>query len=176
VDRFVNNLVGTFSLAVSDAVTGSVADVVGHAGALGAAVSYLAQKPGCGVEQLREPLGLSQPAAARLVQQMVEAGLATRTSDSGDRRRAQVRLTRHGRDHAKALLDARRNAIDSMIRGLSPAEQDTLAALLSKALAAATVDWAHGQRMCRLCDVQVCPDDLCPIDVELLKRSIEERK
>ncbi|HEY5988800.1 MAG TPA: MarR family winged helix-turn-helix transcriptional regulator [Streptosporangiaceae bacterium] len=171
MDRFVNNLVGTFGLAVSDVVTESVAEVVGHAGALGAAVSYLFQKPGCGIEQLREPLGLSQPAAVRLVQQMVEAGLATRSSDSSDRRRVQIHLTRHGRAVAESLLAARRNAVDSLLSGLSPAEQDSLAALISKALAAAVVDRAHGEQMCRLCDVPACPDPRCPIEASICARS-----
>jgi MarR family transcriptional regulator, negative regulator of the multidrug operon emrRAB len=170
VDQFVNNLVGTFSLAVSDAVADSVADVVGHAGALGAAVAYVFQKPGCGIEHLREPLGLSQPAAVRLVSQMAEAGLATRSTDSSDRRRAQVHLTRRGRAVAEALLAARRNAIDSVLRSLSPAEQESLAALISKALAATAVDRAHGEQLCRLCDVRVCPDPRCPIEVSLCAR------
>jgi MarR family transcriptional regulator, negative regulator of the multidrug operon emrRAB len=170
VDRFANNLVGTFSLAVSDAVAESVADVVGHAGALGAAVSYVFQKPGCGIEQLREPLGLSQPAAVRVVNQMVEAGLATRSTDSSDRRRAQVHVTRRGRAVAEALLAARRNAIDSVLRGLSPAEQDSLAALISKALAAATTDRPHGEQLCRLCDVRACPDPQCPVEASLCAR------
>lgn len=175
MDSFVNNLAGTFGLLISDAVTESVADVVGHAGALGAAVSYLSQKPGCGIDQLREPLGLSQPAVARLVQQMVDNGLATRSIDSADRRRAQVRLTSRGRALAKALLDARRNAIESVISGLSPVEQESLAALMSKALAAATVDEAHGLRICRLCDVESCPECRCPIDQEILARAEAEQ-
>ncbi len=164
MDQFANNLVGTFSLLVSDAVADSVASVVGHEGALGAAVAYVFAEPGVGIERLRLSLGLSQPAAVRLVGQMVEAGLATRATDATDRRRAQVYLTRRGRDVADTLLATRRNAIDSVLRGLSPAEQDSLAALIAKALAQAKTDRAHGEYRCRLCDVRICPQPRCPVE------------
>jgi hypothetical protein len=77
---------------------------------------------------------------------------------------------------AEALLAARRNAIDSLLSGLSPPEQDNLAALVSKALASAVVDRAHGEVMCRLCDVQACPDPRCPIEASICARSAADQR
>src|SRR5271167_4925504 len=111
MDRYVNNLVGTFAVAVGDAVYAAVAEVAGHGGAMAAAVSYLHQEPDCGIEDLRAPLGLSQPAAVRLVNQLVEAGLARRSEDERDARRVCVRLTDRGRALARRILHARRDAV-----------------------------------------------------------------
>jgi DNA-binding MarR family transcriptional regulator len=163
VDEFVNNLVGAFGLAVADGLTRAVVGVVGHSGALAAAVSYLLQEPDSGIEDLREPLGLSQPAAVRLVNQMVEDGLATRSSDARDGRRVRIRLTSRGRSVAHGLLRAREQAINEVIGAFSPDEQRTLAALLSKSLAATTEQAADAERLCRLCDTRACPPDRCPI-------------
>jgi DNA-binding MarR family transcriptional regulator len=171
VDEFVNNLVGAFGLTVADALTGAVVDVVGHSGALAAAVSYLLQEPDSGIEDLREPLRLSQPAAVRLVNQMVEDGLATRSSDSRDGRRVRIRLTNRGRSLAHSLLRARERAIDEVVESLSPDEQRTLASLLAKSLAATTQQAADAERMCRLCDTRACPPERCPIGAAVTARA-----
>jgi len=167
MNRFVNNLVGTFALAVSDALSRSVTDIAGHSGALGAAVSYLAQEPDCGIEDLREPLGLSQPAAVRLVNQLVEGGLATRSGDARDGRRVRIRLTSSGAELAQSILRSRREAVDVAVSTLSAEEQRKLGVLLSKMLGGMTADRAQAERLCRLCDLRACPTARCPVEASL---------
>jgi DNA-binding MarR family transcriptional regulator len=164
VDAFVNNLLGTFCLAVSDALTDSVTEVAGHSGALGAAFSYLLQEPDCGIEDLRQPLRLSQPAAVRVVNQLVAAGLATRSENASDGRRVHIKLTRRGQTIARAILEARRRTIETMASSLTSEEQRTLASLLSKMLVATTEDRREAERICRLCDLDACPSDRCPVE------------
>jgi MarR family transcriptional regulator, negative regulator of the multidrug operon emrRAB len=171
VNRFVNNLVGAFSLVVSDALTKSTAGVVGHSGALAAALSYLQQEPGCSMDELREPLALSEPAVVRLVNSLVEAGLVIRSTDPRDGRRVRVRLSGRGRRIAANVLEARRRAIEGLLSTLSSKEQGDLGALISKALAAATENHAQGERTCRLCDVKACPESRCPIEASLNARA-----
>ncbi|HLN16126.1 MAG TPA: MarR family transcriptional regulator [Acidimicrobiales bacterium] len=162
MDEAVNNLVGTFGLAVGDAVNAAVAEVAGHAGAMAAGVSYLYQEPDCGIEDLRAPLGLSQPAAVRLVNQLVEAGLARRADDERDARRVCVRLTERGRALARRILAARREAVDRMLGPLSERDQRLLTDLVSTMLAGVTADRADAERLCRLCDVPAC--GACPVE------------
>jgi DNA-binding MarR family transcriptional regulator len=168
VDPYVNNLLGTFSLAVSDALTESVTGVAGHSGALSGAVSYLLQEPDCGIEDLRQPLRLSQPAAVRLVNQLVENGLATRTEDARDGRRVRIRLTRRGQTLARAILRARQEAIETMGSSLSSQEQSVLATLLTKMLAGTTPDRDDAERLCRLCDLDACPNARCPVEAAVV--------
>ena len=169
VDQYVNNLVGAFALAVSDALSGALTEAVGHSGALAAAVSYLLQEPDCGIEELRGPLGLSQPAAVRLVNQLVDGGLASRSGDTRDGRRVRIRLTHAGRRLAQSLLRSRREAIDAVISSLAADERRTLAVILSKMLGSMTDDRAHAERLCRLCDVRACPQETCPVEASVVQ-------
>lgn len=166
-NSFVNNLVGTFSLTVCDAMTESMTQVAGHSGALAAAVSYLFQEPDCGIEDLRAPLGLSQPATVRLVNQMVDDDLASRTVHSSDGRRVRVNLTRKGKALATRILKARETGIGSLISLLTPEEQDALGALLGKALSMPARNRSEGERVCRLCDVESCPSERCPVEASV---------
>jgi MarR family transcriptional regulator, negative regulator of the multidrug operon emrRAB len=164
VEEFVNNLVGAFSLAVTDAVTQAVTAVAGHEGAMSAAIIYLWQEPDCGIEELRVPLDLSQPAAVRLVNQLVETGLATRSEDAEDRRRVRVRLTAKGRARADELLRARHDAIAGFISRLQARDQRALADLLVKLFAVDPIRRDEAERVCRLCDVDACATRPCPVE------------
>src|SRR3954470_16045517 len=72
------NMLGAFALAVADRMRAETEAAVGHSGAAAAALVMVAQFPDRTVEFLRRAVGLSHPAAVRVVDRLVEAKLVRR--------------------------------------------------------------------------------------------------
>lgn len=162
VDRTAN-LLGALALLVGDALADEAERVRGRSGAAGAAIAVLAQEPGLGIEALRRPLRLSQSAAVRVVDALVADGLATREKGK-DARSVAVHLTEAGTREALAVLDARAAALDAVLAGLTPAQRSALGDLLDATLRTATTDRRHADAVCRLCDLDFCPLETCPVE------------
>jgi DNA-binding MarR family transcriptional regulator len=73
-----HNLLGAFVLAVADRIRVETENSVGHSGSAAAALVTIAHFPGRTVEFLRQAIGLSHPAAVRVVDRLVEQGLVRR--------------------------------------------------------------------------------------------------
>jgi MarR family transcriptional repressor of emrRAB len=131
----------------------------GRGATLGALVT-IAAHPDRTVEELRAPLGLSQPGAARLVQRLVDAGWAERRGPGG-RGGLRLRATDAGLRVVDEFVAERRAALLELLEPLTPEERDTLASLLERLLAARTSGLAGAKRLCRLCDRRVC--QRCPV-------------
>src|SRR4051794_7022091 len=101
------NLLGALALEVAHAEQRAAEAVVGQSGAGAAAIVVIAASPGRTIEQLRGPLGLTQPGATRLVERLVGAGWVER-SGPGGRRGFELRLTPAGEQLFDAMLRARR--------------------------------------------------------------------
>src|SRR3954471_5710461 len=69
------NLLGAFALALADRLRAETEAAVGHSGAAAAALVTIVQFPGRTVEFLRRAVGLSHPAAVRVVDRLVEQRL-----------------------------------------------------------------------------------------------------
>ena len=164
VDARSANILGAWLLLAADSLGATTEQAAGHRGALAATLVVLRQEPGIGIDRLGATLRVSQPAAVRLVNQLVEAGLARRGAGGPDGRRTSVRLTAAGTRAAGAVLKSRQRAIEDLLSGLSPAERDQLARLAEKACVAGIDGWLHAQQVCRLCDIVSCPPASCPVD------------
>jgi DNA-binding MarR family transcriptional regulator len=135
-------------------------EAVGQAGSAAAALVLIPARPGWTIEQLRAPLGLSQPGATRLVDRLEEAGWVERTGPGG-RRGVRMRLTPAGEEVFDRLLLARRAALAELLEPLSRAERAQLTELLEKLLAARAQDRPTLERVCRLCERRKCAR--CPV-------------
>jgi DNA-binding MarR family transcriptional regulator len=152
-DARTANLLGALGLEAATVIP------AGRGATIGALVT-IAAHPNRTVEELREPLGLSQPGAARLVQRLVDAGWVERSGPGG---RGGLRLTPTAAGSAvlDELFEARRAALLALLEPLSPAERDQLGSLLERMLAARTEGVTGAKRLCRLCERQVCAR--CPV-------------
>jgi MarR family transcriptional repressor of emrRAB len=164
VCRRLENLLGALAVGLSDAVTSAVETATGHAGAMGAALAILAQEPGLGIEQLRVPLGRTQSATVRVVDQLVAEGYAERRPGR-DQRSIAVFLTAKGTEAAARVLASRAQALSEAVAGLAPGERKALTATLEKVLTTITSDRAHADQICRLCDLAACPERACPVEL-----------
>jgi DNA-binding MarR family transcriptional regulator len=161
-DRDVN-LLGALVTAVGDAMRDATETAAGRGGATAAALAVLAQEPDLGIEELRVPLGLSQPATVRIVDRLVDGGLARR-GPGRDGRSISVRLSAAGRREAQRVLDRRAEVLRSVTAALSPADQQFLSRVVEQMLSGLTDDRAEADHICRLCDLTSCPLERCPVE------------
>jgi MarR family transcriptional regulator, negative regulator of the multidrug operon emrRAB len=164
MSKRLENLVGALAVALSDSITSAVETTAGHTGAMGAALAILAQEPGLSIEQLRVPLGRTQSATVRVVDQLVAEGYAERRPGR-DQRSVAVFLTEEGTRAAAGVLGSREDALTAALSTLSLGERKAFTATLEKVLAAITTDQAHADHICRLCDLAACPERVCPVDL-----------
>ena len=167
MSRRLENMLGALAVGLSDAITSAVETTTGHAGAMGAALATLAQEPGLGIEQLRVPLGRTQSATVRVVDQLVAEGYAERRPGQ-DQRCVAVFLTARGTRAASRVLASREQLLADAVSPLTPGERKALTGALEKVLDRITSDRAHADLICRLCDVAACPERACPVELAAL--------
>jgi MarR family transcriptional repressor of emrRAB len=156
------NLLGATALAVTDLALRHVTRAAGTSASGAAALVVLAASPGLGVSEVGRRIGLSQSAAARMVDSLEAADLVKRRPGSG--REVSVHPTSAGRNAAARLVEARGRPLDDLLAVLAPDEQAALAGLLGKLLVRLYAEVGSSERLCRLCDRAACTTNAtCPV-------------
>jgi MarR family transcriptional repressor of emrRAB len=157
-------LLGVLSLAATDRLRRAVEDSLGRGGAHAAALVHVDAHPGGSVSSLAAVLGVSQPAAVKLVDRLAADGLLERRAGA-DLRTWALHPTPAGRAAAAQVLAARAGELEVLVADLGPAEQQALEPLLERLVAGLAGDLPEALQVCRLCDRQACcgdgPD--CPL-------------
>ncbi|MET8678545.1 MarR family transcriptional regulator [Streptomyces sp. NPDC004647] len=153
-DMRLENLLGAAALTVSDRLTRAAADAAGVSASGAAALVTLLTSPGVGVTELGSRIGLSQPACARMLDQLSARGLVTRRSGSG--RVVPVELTEAGRDAARRALSARQRQLNALVDHLTEEQREALAAGLVPLLDGLFDAVGSEYVLCRLCDRKAC--------------------
>jgi MarR family transcriptional repressor of emrRAB len=159
------NLLGAFSLAVTDRVGAAVRDVAPSAGegpaGLVAAATFL---EGGSIEDLSQALGRSHSATVRLIDKLELRGLLERRG-ADDARSWAIVATESGGETARRILDARVAVLAELLEPLSPSERGELSRLLEKLLGGLASSGAERRRICRLCDCNACGHESghCPV-------------
>jgi MarR family transcriptional regulator, negative regulator of the multidrug operon emrRAB len=153
------NVVGAFALAAADAVRQAAEQTVGQGGAAPAALVTIGAYPGRTIEQLRRPLGLSQPGTLRLVERLEHEGWVAR--EASTRRGVALSLTKAGQRLVAQLSAAREASLSRLLDHLSDSQLVQIASAAEAVLAAQTTSRADLERLCRLCHRPHCPD--CPV-------------
>lgn len=78
------------------------------------------------LSELAESEGLNPTMLSRMVGDLVEEGLFTRTSDPADRRAAWVNVTDAGAELAARMRAERTTAVKAAMRELSPADAEAI--------------------------------------------------
>jgi DNA-binding MarR family transcriptional regulator len=156
------NLLGAASLAVTDLVLAGATRAGGVSASGAAALVVLAHAPDLGVTELGRRVGLTQSAAARMVDGLEAAGLARRHRREG--RAVHVRLTPAGEATVGEMLAARGAPLTEVLDALDDAERAALTDLLAKLLTRLYATIGDAETMCRLCDRHGCVKGaVCPV-------------
>lgn len=161
--RRTANLLGATALAVTDlALTGATA-AAGVSGSGAAALVVLGADPGISVTELGRRVGLTQSAAARMVDALEGRGLVERRPTLG--KWVAVHPTDAGRAAAADLLEARGDRLVAIVDTLPAADQEALARVLELLLRAVYAEVGSSERVCRLCDRPCCTEAgaICPV-------------
>ncbi|MDF3313773.1 MarR family transcriptional regulator [Rhodococcus sp. T2V] len=158
------NLLGAASLALTDLTVGGATSVRRLSASSSAALVSLFAHPGLSVSELGRRVGLSQPAAARMVDSLEADDLVERIPSPANRRWMTVRPTPQGNRLAQQLLRGRSAPLVDTVAKLDERDQQALAALLEKILTHVYEETGQGQRICRLCDPKSCTRSApCPV-------------
>lgn len=166
------NITGALAVGLADRIRNRTEVATGMTGAAPAALVSLGDLlAGRSTNDLANALALTHSGAVRLVDRLVESGLAKRRPGV-DLRTSSIVLTAAGRRASQRASSAREQAVDEALSGLTETELDALRPLIERLLSAVTAErLAARQRgeapagfLCRLCDPVACgrPTGNCP--------------
>jgi MarR family transcriptional repressor of emrRAB len=152
------------AVTATDRLRRAVESELAHGGSAPAALVHLQAYPGESLEAWRLVLGVSQPAAVRVVNRLVTERIGRRPRGP---RPPDWRAAPHGGGRPRGLrapltTDAKP---EGLLEVLEPDEQAALEPLLERLVAALADDRSHALRVCRLCDRRSCQSAPgCPLD------------
>ncbi|WP_117194460.1 MarR family winged helix-turn-helix transcriptional regulator [Rhizobium terrae] len=158
------NLLGALALAVTDEFYLTIRKRGNGGPSEAAALVEIATWPKETIDSLSRTLRLSPAGTTRLVDRLVREGLVTRDVGDADRRARTLSTTEAGRARVAVILAARREALDRALSQLDPEDQSALELVLERMLAAMTPDRETCDHTCRLCDIDSCPPNVCPVE------------
>lgn len=164
MDERTYNIVGALAIALHDEVMGAVEKGTDFSASASAALVNLLAFPNETIDTLSGPIGLTGSGTVRLVDRLVAAGLVERRVSDRDRRSVALVLTNKGRKVAQRALDGRRAAIAKALSVLTQDEKDSFSRAAEKVLGALSEDRHRADLICRLCDYQFCPQEICPVE------------
>jgi DNA-binding MarR family transcriptional regulator len=120
------------------------------------AMHFLSRHEPCTVGALADLVGVSPATVSEQIDRMVEADLAERTINPGDRRQVLVSLTPRAREWMRGINQQRRAQVEAAFEHLEPGERQTFVkglAALHDVLAASPERCASVEAMQRVFDV-----------------------
>jgi len=162
-DQLVN-LLGALSLALTDAQQQAAREASGLGTSACAALVVLSFYPGSSIAALAPILGLTHSVVVRLADTLVGQGLVARTAGAVDKRQVRLSLTPAGAVTSRAILEARRQTLDTALAAVPEAIRDAAGVAISAMLTGLTRSRAQADHICRMCDEAVCPGADCPVE------------
>ena len=161
----IENVVGALAVGLSDALLQGAENLAPEPGQAAAAITLLRHEPGMPIELLRRALHLSHPGTVRLVDRLVKNDLVERRRSLEDKRAVALHLTDEGEKSCDAILASRQNRLERALKVFSAEERETFGLLAQKLLKSLVENADHGYSVCRLCNLQACPQ--CPVEAAL---------
>lgn len=158
------NLLGALALIVGDDLARAAEEHGGRRGSAPAALVTIGTYPGRAIEEYSRALGLTHSGVVRLVDRLEADGIVERRRGY-DARSVTVHPTPVGEARVRAVLAERMRVLRAVLGLLSPEEQGQLERVAEKLLSALTTSRNRADRICRLCDLGACPQDVCPVEV-----------
>ncbi len=161
-DARTTNLLGAFLTGLSEQMSVRLEQESHVSGDAPAALVAIAYHEGRTVESLRRTLALSHSWTVRVVEKLEADGLVLKRIGS-DRRAVALYVTDQGRRKVQVIVRARRRCLDEVLGVLPIAEQKKLMHMLERMLGFISGDCDSSDAICKLCEVDVCPQNRCPV-------------
>lgn len=157
------NMLGALSITLASEVWEAINAEFGATGETGAAVVLLGVEP-LSIADLAGALGITHSGGVRLVNRLVNDGLAERQPNPKDSRAVLVALTGIGHARRERALGERADVLEPVLDVLTKTERAALQSALRKILARLVVSPVAGTQICRLCDESSCVPRGCPVE------------
>lgn len=165
-DKFVENVFGVFARALSDKMDDAVQAAVNLSNSACYSIVQIGSEPNASIETLRKMLSLEHSSTVRLVTGLEKKGLVQRIRGTAhDRREVCVVLTDAGESCFTSILEARSKVLSKAVERLDPEEKVTMLGLIGKMMPAIVKGGDDQHYVCRLCDLEVCPQEKCPVNL-----------
>lgn len=161
-DARTANLLGAFLTGLHDQMSRRLEQETDTTGDVPAALVAIAYNEGRTVEFLRKTLTLSHSWTVRLVAKLEKCALVQKKTGT-DKRAVALYLTEQGKRKVQGIVRARRRALDEVLAALPVKDHRVLTSMLERMLTAITGDEDCAESICKLCEVDVCPQNRCPV-------------
>lgn len=125
------------------------------------ALRYILLHPECALSALADGLGISNPAATKVMDRLERKRLVVRVQGV-DRRQVKAVLTPKGKEVAQAHLQLQMNSYASLFKSMSTPDLDALQAGLEAMVSAAVRQWPDWEQLCLRCGTGCAKQD-CPL-------------
>jgi DNA-binding MarR family transcriptional regulator len=156
------NLLGAFVTGLNGQLSRILEEQSEVSGEIPAALVAIAYNEGRTVDYLRRTLTLSHSWTVRVVEKLEKDGLVEKRPGC-DKRAVALFLTSQGKKMVKGIVRARRRYFDEILAVLPTKEHKHFTSMLERMLAFVTTDFYVGEAICKLCEVDVCPQNHCPV-------------
>jgi len=112
---------------------------------------FIQRHPFCSIRDLAEGLGVSHPAAVKMVERLVRKELVERRASAHDRRVVELSLSPLGQQCVDSVRSQRGHVLESYMAELTADEQEALFAGLQSFLSAALTDGETAEAVCLHC-------------------------
>lgn len=163
-EKYISNLIGVFATTVSTAIASKVSTLGGRSLNHEAALVAIHNHPDETIDVLSKVLALTHSGAVRLINALEQEGLVARHKSTQDSRAIVLRVTQHGSERVKDILQKRAIATLKVIEHLSDDQKQNFAKLLEMVMENLTDKKIEARRVCRLCDEGVCRKLGCPVE------------
>ena len=165
IDTFVGNALGAFGRALSDKVDLAWTIATGRTISSCYAINQIGCEPGSSIKTLSKMLNLEHSSLVRLLDQLERDGLIKRLDNKSDKREKNIFLSDQGEKTLTQLINARRCVMEPITGLLDDKEINTLHSLIEKMMPAVVVGGDDQHYVCRLCELEACPQEMCPVNL-----------
>jgi DNA-binding MarR family transcriptional regulator len=121
------------------------------------ALTHVGERQKCSVGDIAEGLGVTHPAAVKMVDRLLKKGLISRSVSPADHRQAEIQITPEGRRLVNAVRLERTQRLSRVLDQMSPADRRALIMGLERFVEAST-DARALDRICRSCQTLLPTD------------------
>jgi MarR family transcriptional regulator, negative regulator of the multidrug operon emrRAB len=168
IEPRTTNLLGALITGLHDHLSKRIEDEFSFAGETPAALVTIGYNEGRTVDFLSKALELSHSGTVRLVEKLEQSGLV-RKGSGADKRTVTLHVTEQGRRKMQSITRTRRHCIDELLGVLSAKERKQFTGMVERMLQFMTHGEDSAEAICKLCEVDVCPQNRCPVTLAGLR-------